>query len=139
MQSADTEMIEISSGEFYRSPELCAEIARGKRPVGYDPNKSSFDSLLVAFHAHQGPFNIIRFRPPASTGGTNSDFMVRLATLKRAIADGDVFLKRLLQNIGHEPGDLDRAMAHWRAEILQKARNTELVPKTSVTITALEA
>lgn len=105
-------------GAFARSPELRAEIARGKRPVGFDPARDAYDRLFAAFRARRGPFDVLRFRPPSAGGGTHSDFMVRLATLRRAIADGDVFLARLLRGAGHEPADLDRAMAHWRAEHL---------------------
>lgn len=142
----ETEMTEFDP--CYRSPELRAEIARGKRPVAIDPNKDAFDSLQAAFHARRGPFDLMRFRPPSTARGTatRGDLMVRLAMMKRAIQDGDVFVKRLLQGIGHEPEDMDRAMAHWRAEYLESAKNNALQLRqppnprqTGVTITALEA
>lgn len=127
----------IEMTELRRSPELCAEIARGKRPVGQDPDKRAYDSLHAAFHARRGPFDLVRFRPPSSTGGTRGDFVVRLVMMKRAIRDGDVYMRRLLGNIGHEPLDLDRAVAHWRAEYL--SGNGVGNDSGTVTITALEA
>ena len=127
----------MDATESERSPELRAEIARGKLPVGFDPNKHAYDRLLVAFHARQGPFDVIRFRPPSATGGTRGDFMVRLATLKRAIADGDAFLARLLVSIGHQLGDLDRAMSYWRAQYLENGATAR--GPGGVTATALEA
>lgn len=109
-----------------RSPELRAEIARGKRPVAVDPNERAYDALEAAFHAHQGPFRVPRFRPPPATGGTRADFAVRLATLKRSIANGNAYLRRLLEEIGHAPGDLDRAITHSSAVFLERARGNAI-------------
>lgn len=107
---------------FFRSPELRAEIARGKLPAGHDPCRDAYDSLMKAFTERRGPFDLARFRPPSSTGGTRSDFMVRLAMMRRAIQGGDTMLIRLLRDIGHSREHLDHAMAHWRAEHLGAAR-----------------
>lgn len=121
----------------YRSPELRAEIARGKLPVSYDPNKNAYDRLNVMYIGKQGPFSIGRFRPGVG-GGIRGDFMLRLTCLKRGMAQGEIDVRNAMSQVGLDETDVDRAISHGRAEHLDKRVIPTTTNRTSSTVTIRE-
>ena len=111
-----------ADADGYRSPELRAEIARGKLPVGYDPAEAAYRRLHELYVSHRGPFGIGRYRPGVP-GGSRGDFMVRLCSLKRGLAQGDGGAAEGASRAGIDGSDVDLAMSHWRsAHLAQRAR-----------------